>query len=70
MYKKIDGTTIDDAEDLNLVIPMFNFIEYSSNYSETTGIYGFIRKMKQLTLIMILKALIIWNLLSIRLNYY
>ena len=70
MYKKIDGTTIDDAEDLNLVIPMFNLIEYSSNYSETTGIYGFIRKMKQLTLIMILKALIIWNLLSIRLNYY
>ena len=59
MYKKIDGTTIDDAEDLNLVIPMFNLIEYSSNYSETTGIYGFIRKMKQLTLIMILKALII-----------
>ena len=70
MYKKIDGTTIDDAEDLNLVIPMFNLIEYSSNYSETTGIYGFIRKIKQLTLIMILKALIIWNLLSIRLNYY
>ena len=31
----IDGTTIDDAEDLDLVMPMYNLIEYSSNYSET-----------------------------------
>ena len=34
---KIDGTTIDNAEDLDLVILMYNVIEYSSNYSETTG---------------------------------
>ena len=34
---KIDGTTIDDAEDLDLVMPMYNLIEYSSNYSETIG---------------------------------
>ena len=34
---KIDETTIDDAEDLDLVMPMYNLIEYSSNYSETTG---------------------------------
>ena len=34
---KIDGTTIDDAEDLDIVMPMYNLIEYSSNYSETTG---------------------------------
>ena len=34
---KIVGTTIDDAEDLDLVMPMYNLIEYSSNYSETTG---------------------------------
>ena len=33
---KIDGTTIDDVEDLDLVMPMYNLIEYSSNYSETT----------------------------------
>ena len=31
---KIDGTTIDDAEDLDLVMPMHNLIEYSSSYSE------------------------------------
>ena len=35
---KIDETTIDDAEDLDSVMPMYNLIiEYSSDYSETTG---------------------------------
>ena len=31
---KIDGTTIDDAKDLDLVMRMHNLLEYSSNYSE------------------------------------
>ena len=34
---KIDETTTDDAENLDLVMPMCNLIEYISNYSETTG---------------------------------
>ena len=34
---KIYGTTIDDDEDLDLVIPMYSLIEYNSNYSETAG---------------------------------
>ena len=42
---KIDETTIDDAKDLDLVMPMYNLIEYSSDYSET---YVFVQKMKQL----------------------
>ena len=33
---KIVKTTIYDAEDLDLVIPMYSLTEYSSNYSETT----------------------------------
>ena len=41
---KIDGTTIDDHEDLHLVMPMYNLIEYSSNYSETTGSLWFYSK--------------------------
>ena len=54
---KIDKTTIDDAENLNLVMLMCILIEYSSNYSETTGqeVYGFILKMKQLILMLIFK---------------
>ena len=32
---KIDETIIDDAENLDLIMPTYNLIEYSSNYSET-----------------------------------
>ena len=32
---KIDGITIDNAENLDFVMPMYNLIEYSSIYSET-----------------------------------
>ena len=38
---KIDETTVDDAEDLDFVMPMHNLIDYSSNYSETTASLGF-----------------------------
>ena len=41
---KIDGTTIEDAEGLDLVMPMYNLIEYSSNYSKTTGSSWFYSK--------------------------
>ena len=50
MYTKIDQTIVNDAENLDLVIPIHNLIEYSSNYSETPSGYGFITKMKQLIL--------------------
>ena len=63
----VDGTTIDDAENLDLVMPMYNLIECSSNYFETTG--SFIQKIKQLVLMQILQILIILNLSSMRLNY-
>ena len=33
---KIDRKTIDDGEDLNLVMTMYNLLEYSSNYSVMT----------------------------------
>ena len=65
----IDETTINDAENLDLVMPIYNLVEYSSNYSQTTGILCFILSMKELILMQILKALMILNLLSIRLNY-
>ena len=34
---KIDETTTHDAENLDLVMPTYSFLEYISNYSETTG---------------------------------
>ena len=42
------GTTIDHAEKLDLVMLMYDLIEYSSNYSETNG--SLWQKMKQLIL--------------------
>ena len=41
---KIDETTIDVAANLDLVMPMYNLIEYSSNYSETMGSLWFYSK--------------------------
>ena len=35
---KIEGTTIDDAENLDLVMPTYNVLEYSSNYSDINNI--------------------------------
>ena len=34
---KVDGTATGDAEDLDLIMPMYNLLEHSSNYSNTTG---------------------------------
>ena len=34
---KINNTLIDNAEYLDIVIPMYNLIECSKNYSKTTG---------------------------------
>ena len=37
MYHKSSWNKINDAEDIDLVMPKHSLIEYSSNYSETTG---------------------------------
>ena len=34
MYKNIDGTKLDYAENLDLVMLMYDLLEYSSNYSD------------------------------------
>ena len=34
---KINNTFIVSAEDLDIVMPMYNFLEYSKNYRKTTG---------------------------------
>ena len=34
---KINVVLIDNAEDLDVVIPMYNFLDYSKNYRKTTG---------------------------------
>ena len=34
---KINGVQIDNAKDLDAVMPMYNLLEYSKNYRKTTG---------------------------------
>ena len=34
---KINGELVENAEDLDIVMPMYNFLEYSKNYEKTSG---------------------------------
>ena len=34
---RINNTDIDNAQDLDIVMPIYNLIEYSDNYSKTSG---------------------------------
>ena len=34
---RINNTEIDNAKDIDIVMPMYNLIEYSDNYSKTFG---------------------------------
>ena len=34
---KINNTQIDNAEDIDVVMPMYNLIEDSNDYSKTSG---------------------------------
>ena len=36
-YNKIKDTEIDNAQDIDIVMPMNNLLEYSDNYSKTSG---------------------------------
>ena len=41
---KINGELIEDADDLDIVMPMYNLLEYSKNYRKTTGsLYNYYR---------------------------
>ena len=48
-------------------MPVYNLIEYSSNYSETRG--SFIQRMKQLISMHVMIMIIIINLSNVRLSY-
>ena len=41
---KINNELIEDADDLDIVIPMYNLLEYSKNYKKTIGsLYNYYR---------------------------
>ena len=34
---EINNTQVDNAKDIDIVMPMYNLIEYSDNYAKTSG---------------------------------
>ena len=40
---KINNEFIEDADDLDIVMPMYNLLEYSKNYRKTIGSYNYYR---------------------------
>ena len=38
--REINSKEIDHAKDIDVVMPMYNLIEHSDNYLETSGVYG------------------------------
>ena len=45
---RINKTQVDNAHDIDVVMLIYNLVEYSDNYSKISGIYGNIAKMNQL----------------------
>ena len=37
--EQLDNTQIDNAKYIDIVMPMYNLIEYSDNYSKTSGTF-------------------------------
>ena len=37
---EINNTQVDNAKDIDIVMPMYNLIEYSDNYAKTSGSLG------------------------------
>ena len=46
--REINDTQIDNAKDIDAVMPMYNLIEYSNNYSKTSGSLWQYKEMNQL----------------------
>ena len=47
---KINSVKIDNAEDLDVVMPMYNLLEYSKNYKKQQVVYGVTIEMNQVVL--------------------
>ena len=65
----MNGTTVDDTDDLDLVMPMYNLIKYSSNYSKTTGSLRFYSKDQATNFNLDIANANNLNTLNIKLNY-
>ena len=51
---KINGVQIDNAEDLDSVMPMYNLLEYSKYYKKQQVVCGIITEMNQVILFLLI----------------
>ena len=55
---KINGEQIDNAEDLDVVMPMYNLLEYNKNYKKTIGrLWNYHRDEPRILFLLILNLL-------------
>ena len=46
---EINNTEVDNAKDIDIIMPMYNLIEYSVNYAKTTGrLWQYFREMNRM----------------------
>ena len=43
---KISNSFVENSQDLDIVIPMHNLLDYSNNYSMTSEVCGIIKELK------------------------
>ena len=55
---KSNGVKIDNAEDLDVVMPMYNLLEYSKNYKKQQEVYGIIIEINQVILFQLMLNLL------------
>ena len=55
---KINGVRIDCAEDLDVVMPMYNVLDYSKNYRKKQEVCGIITEMNQVILFLLILSLL------------
>ena len=56
---RINGELIEDADDLDIVMPIYNLLEYSKNYRKTIGSLLIIIEMNEAMMMMIITFVIL-----------
>ena len=64
---EINNTQIDNAKDIDIVMPMYNLVEYSDNYAKQQDVYGNIVKIYQAEIIMMKLLISVRTILLIHL---
>ena len=69
---KINNVLIDNAEDLDVVMPIYNLLEYNKKYKKQREVCGIITGMSLIILLLMMKTLllliiiqILWRILSL-----